>query len=469
MRTIVTQSLALAALALPLLSLPCEALAKEPAERKAPNVIVILADEIGYGDVGFNGGNSIPTPNLNRIAAGGVVCTSGYVAHPNGSANRAGLLTGRYPGRFGYERSVAWRPQDPTAGLPVTEKTLAEALHPLGYQSGLIGKWQLGANDVFHPLNRGFDEFYGYLGGGHRSFPEEFTVQYTHEARIEPDSYRTWMLRGMQPVRSQRYLTEDLSLEALDFVRRQGEKPFFLYLSYNAPRAPLQAPEKELAAFSNIKDEKRRAYAAMITVMDRGIGQLLDLLDSQELADNTILFFLSSTGGDTAVTGAYNGSVKGIRGEPFEGGLRVPFAVRWPGKLPGGTVYRQSVSMLDIFATVAAASKIPADPARPLDGVDLVPFLSGDNNGAPHERLYQRVFDSSTYVVRQGNYKLIKTKKAPGIFLYNLANDPMERTNIAAENDDRIKTMLENLDAWNATLIAPTVPGVDMKEWTQTH
>lgn len=437
------------------------------ADAKAPNVIVILADEIGYGDVGFNGGTAIPTPGLNRIAAGGVVCTSAYVSNQNSSANRAGLLTGRYPNRFGYERSIAWRPHDPSVGLPITERTLAEALRPLGYRSGLVGKWHLGAHDNFHPLNRGFDEFYGFLGGGHRSFPEELTIQYTHEARNEPESFVTWILRGREPVRPERYLIEDLNLEALDFVRRHAGTPFFLYLSYNAPRSPLQARDTDLAAFAHIKDEKRRKYAAMISVMDRGVGQLLDLLDSLEIADNTLLVFTSSTGGDTPVTGAYNGEVRGFRGEPWEGGIRVPFVVRWPDRLPAGKTFSKPVSTLDLFATAAAASKLPADPAFPLDGVDLVPFLRGDDTGTPHQRLFQRVYDAGIYVVREGDHKLVKTKRDPAPLLFNLATDPRERTNIADSDPARAKVMEESFHAWNAQLIAPTIPGVNMGEWSQ--
>jgi arylsulfatase A-like enzyme len=438
-----------------------------PVFAKAPNIVIIMADEIGYGDIGFNGGTAIPTPGLNRIAAGGVICTQAYVANQNSSANRAALLTGRYPGRFGYERSVAWRPQDPSVGLPITERTLAEVLRPLGYQSGIIGKWHLGAHDNFHPLNRGFDEFYGFLGGGHRSFPEEMTIQYTHEARNEPESYVTWPLRGREPVRPERYLVEDLGLEALDFVRRHADKPFFLYLSYNAPRAPLQARDADIAAFAHIKDEKRRKYAAMISVMDRGIGQLLDLLDYLELTDNTLLVFTSSVGGDIPVTGAYNGAVRGFRGEPWEGGIRVPFAVRWPARLPAGKTFRQPVSTLDVFATVVSANRIPADPACPLDGVDLVPFLRGEAPGPPHERLFQRVYDAGIYVVREGDFKLVKTKNIPTPLLFNLAADPQERTNIADAQPDRAKAMADAFHAWNAQLIAPTVPGVDMREWSQ--
>lgn len=449
------------------LAVLCLVASLDAAELRKPNVIVILADELGYGDVGFNGGTSIPTPNLNRIAAGGVVATNAYVAIQNSSANRAALLTGRYPNRFGYERSVAWRPQDPAAGLPASELTLAEALRPLGYQSGLVGKWHLGAHDSFHPINRGFDSFFGYLGGGHRSFPEEFDLQYTHDARNEADSYHTWLLRGMQPVRTERYLTDELSLEAMEFVRSQGSTPFFLYLSYNAPRSPLQVRDADLAAFVHIKDEKRRKYAAMIAKMDHGVGQLLDLLDSLELTDDTLLFFTSSLGGDIPATGAYNGVVRGTRGEPWEGGIRVPFVVRWPRRFKGGATYVQPISTLDIFATVAAATRLSVDSTRPLDGVDLAPFLRGENPATPHARLFWRLSDAETHVMREGDFKLVKTKKDLEPVLFNLAADPKERENVAAAFPEVARSMKESYRAWNAQMIAPVIPGIGPNEWTR--
>jgi arylsulfatase A-like enzyme len=455
-------TLAHAVLALFALSLTGPLLA---AEKKTPNVVIIMADELGYGDVSTSGSTSIPTPNITRIAAGGVFCTSAYIPHMVGSAARAGLLTGRYPNRFGIERSVAWRPQDPTVGLPATEKTLAEALRPLGYKSGLIGKWHLGAHDNFHPLNRGFDEFYGFLGGGHRSFPEDLTLRHTHEARFEPDSYVTWIMRGMEPVRSQRYLTDDLTLEAIEFVRAQAKNPFFLFLSYSAPRPPLQAPEADVAAFSHIKEEKRRTYAAMITVMDRGIGQLLDFIDYLDIADDTIIFFLSSTGGDTLTSGAYNGEVKGKRGEPYEGGIRVPFIVRWPAKLPGGKTYSEPLSTLDIFATVAAATALPKDSAHPLDGIDLLPYLSEAKPEAPNRKLFLKHYDSGVHLVREGSFKLVQPKSDAAPLLFHLGRDPGEKTNIAAQNETLVRSLQESFKEWDAQMIAPTVPGIDPKEW----
>lgn len=312
-------TLALIALACACAALPSVAFAKEGA-RAAPNIIVIMTDDQGYADVGFNGCKDIPTPNMDRIATGGVVFTAGYAPFTVCAPSRAGFLTGRYPQRFGFERNTAWQPGNPTTGLAAQETTLAAALRPAGYKSGAIGKWHLGAHENFHPLNRGFDEFYGHLGGGHCYFPEELTIQHTKEARNEPDSYRTWISRGFEPVRTERYLTEEFTREALDFVRRQKDNPFFLYLAYNAPHAPLQAPAEEIAKFAHIKNEKRRTYAAMVSVVDRGVGQLLDLLDELKLTDNTLVVFTVDNGGSVGAIAANNGKLRGEKGSPFEGG-----------------------------------------------------------------------------------------------------------------------------------------------------
>lgn len=437
------------------------------AERRAPNLVVIMTDDQGYADAGFNGGKEIPTPNMDRLAAGGAVCTNAYVTGTVCAPSRAGFITGRYPQRFGFERNVAWQPKNPTTGIAVEETTIAAALRPYGYKSGLVGKWHLGSHDNFHPLNRGFDEFYGHLGGGHRYLPEELTIPKTTEARNEPESYLTWMLRGFEPVRTERYLTEEFTREALEFVRRQKDNPFFLFLAYNAPHAPMQATDEELAKFSHIKNEKRRTYAAMLTVVDRGVGQILDLLGELKLADDTLIVFLADNGGPVHANGSNNGVLRGHKGQTFEGGFRVPFAIRWPAKIPAGLRYDQPVSSLDIFATIAAANQIPAHAERPLDGVDLVPYLRGDKSGAPHERIYIRQFDSGTYAMREGDFKIVKSKKDAAPALYNLAADPSERTNLAAQDSERLNRMQASYDAWNAQLREPAFPGLDMREWQQ--
>lgn len=437
-------------------------LAGEPSK---PNLIVIMADDLGYADVGFNGNSDIPTPNIDRIAKGGVVFTDAYVTFPVCGPSRAGFITGRYPQRFGFERNPAWRPGDPLTGVAREERTIADVLRPAGYKSGVIGKWHLGSHDELHPLSRGFDEFYGHLGGGHRYFPEELTIKDTAAAKNEPDSYRTWILRNRVPVRTEKYLTDEFSREAVEFVERHKDGPFFLFLSYNAPHAPMQAPEAEIAKFAHVKDAKRRIYSAMVTVMDRGIGEVLDKLDALKLSDNTLVFFLSDNGGATPANAARNTPLRGAKSDPWEGGWRVPMAARWPGVFPAGVKYPEPVSALDILATIAAANGIKENPERPLDGVNLAPYVRGETTGAPHERIYLRVFDRGVFALREGDDKIVKPKNETDVNLFNLSKDISEKQNVAGERKERVAGMQKAYDQWNAQLIEPVFPGLDMKEW----
>lgn len=441
------------------------------SEPRPPNLIVIMTDDQGYADVGFNGHlKDFTTPHLDRLAAEGVIFTDGYVTYSVCGPSRAGFITGRYQQRFGFERNPAWRPADPTVGLPLEERTLAEALRPLGYTSSIIGKWHLGGHDRFHPLNRGFDEFYGHLGGGKRYFPSDLTIKNTLDARNEPESYRSWITRGFEPVRTEHYLTEEFTREALDFVRRQAatpDSPFFLFLSYNAPHAPMQAPEEDIARFPHIEDEKRRIYAAMVTVLDRGVGELLDLLDTLNLSENTLVFFLSDNGGPTSSNASSNAPFRGTKSTPFEGGIRVPFAARWPGVIPAGLRFTQPVSSLDIFGTIAALSHYSPDPQRPLDGVNLIPYLRGEKAGAPHERIYLRMFDRGVFAFREGDFKIVRPQNIEQPRLFNLRLDPTESRDLHQAQPQRTSRLLKTYQEWNAQLIAPTFDGLDMREWSR--
>jgi arylsulfatase A-like enzyme len=437
-------------------------------ERRAPNLIVIVSDDQGYRDVGFNGGTDIPTPNLDRLAKGGVVFTDAYVTGAVCGPSRAGLITGRYPQRFGFGKTPAYRPGDPQEGLSTREQTLAEALRAHGYTSAAIGKWHLGAHDVFHPLHRGFDEFFGHLGGGKRFFPELLTRRTTTDARNEWESYHTWISRGFEPFRTTGYLTEEFNREALDFVRRRAatpEKPFFLYLAYNAPHAPFEAPEEEIAKFAHLQPEERRSYAGMIAVMDRGVGQVLDLLDEKGLADNTLIFFLSDNGGPTNKNITDNAPLRAGKASPYEGGFRVPMAARWPGVIPAGLRYAQPVSALDIFATIAALNRIPENPDRPLDGVNLIPFLTGQKQGPPHEHICLRMDGSPTrFSLREGDYKIVSVD-GNAVELYNLRDDVSEKRDLAASDPALRDRLLAAYRAWDRELLANTLAGLPPEAW----
>jgi len=427
----------------------------------APNLIVIMADDLGYSDVGFNGCKDIPTPNIDSIASNGVRCTNGYVSYSVCGPSRAGFITGRYQQRFGFERNPQYKPNDPDMGLTRKEKTIAELLAPVGYHSGIIGKWHLGAHaPTSHPMKRGFNEFYGHLGGGHKYMPEDLMIKDSAKARGEAESYRTWILKNHTPVPPRKYLTDEFSGEAVSFLERNQDKPFFLFLSYNAPHTPLQATTKYLDRFSHIKDPKRKIYAAMVSAVDDGVGLLLKSLSEQKLEEKTIVAFLSDNGEPITKNASSNTPLRGAKGDVWEGGHRVPFALQWKGTLPAGKIYDHPVSSLDFAATMADLSGAKVDKAKPLDGVNLIPYLKGENTELPHEALYLRKFDQQRYSVRKGKYKLVIPFLNGKPQLYDLEEDIGETSDLALVKPK----ILSELDAlrqeWSAQLIEPTFMGL---------
>lgn len=425
-----------------------------------PNLVLIIVDDLGYADVGFNGCTDIPTPHIDSIAEQGVRFTSGYVTYAVCGPSRAGLMTGRYPQRFGFERNPQYRPGDPNMGLPLSEETLAAVLKKAGYTSGVVGKWHLGAHPTLHPLRRGFDFFYGHLGGGHRYFPEELHIRDSYAAKDEPESYRTWILRNDEPVEPNQYLTDDFSDAAVEFVEANKDQPFFLYLAYNAPHAPLQATEKYLARFPDIQDRKRRTYAAMVSAVDDGVGRVLDKLEELGLDDNTLVFFLSDNGGPSK-NGSSNGPLRGYKGDAWEGGWRVPFALRWTDHVPAGVSYDPVVSSLDIFATIVSLAEAPINPQRPLDGVNLIPYLDNRKTTVPHKAIYLRKFDQKAYAVRMGDFKLVMPagqNQQP--VLFNLAKDIAESRNIFSDYRKTVEEIERLRFEWDAQLIEPRFLGL---------
>ncbi len=425
-----------------------------------PNLIVIMTDDMGYADVGFNGCKDIPTPNIDRIADEGIRCTNGYVAYSVCGPSRAGFMTGRYQQRFGFERNPQYKPDDPDMGLPRSEETIANVLNKVGYTSGIVGKWHLGAHDSLHPLQRGFSFFYGHLGGGHQYFSEALDIRESHDARDEPESYRTWILRNHVPQKPEKYLTDAFSDAAVEFVEANRDNPFFLFLAYNAPHGPLQATEHYLERFPNIEDTKRRTYAAMVSAVDDGVGRVLKKLDDHGLAGDTIVVFLSDNGGPTTKNASRNDPLRGGKSDVWEGGYRVPFAIRWTGHLPAGKDYDQPVSSLDILATIAGITNAPIAQERPLDGVNLVPYLEGSDKHSPHDVLYLRKWDQQRFAVRKGDYKLVINGADSKPELYDLSKDIAETKNIIRTNPE-IADELEKLRLqWNEQLMEPRFLGL---------
>ena len=413
------------------------------ADRQPPNFVVILADDLGYADVGFQGLRDFATPNIDQLAASGVQFTNAYVSHPYCSPSRAGLLTGRYQHRFGHVHNPKFRADE---GLPLSETLLPEVLSEAGYVSGIVGKWHLGDAPRFHPLARGFDEFFGLLGGGHDYFKSAGADAREYLIPLESPE-------GQIPVEG--YLTEQLTKAALDFIRRSAEHPFFLYLAYNAPHGPLQAPPELLERVESIAEPRRRTYAAMVTSLDDGVGEVSALLDELEVSDRTMVFFLSDNGGPTPANASDNSPLRATKGTVYEGGVRVPFVIAWPSHLPTEASIDAPVSALDIFPTAVAAAGIET-PAK-LDGVNLMPYLIGTETGLPHEQLFWHSDEGGQFATRTAEHKLVRVLgREPE--LYAIGKDISE-SNPVREANGRISELDGAIKSWQASHPPPAWPG----------
>jgi len=437
-------------------------------EEQPPNVIVIISDDQGYADVGFHGSEEIFTPNIDRIANNGVIFSEGYVSYAVCSPSRAGLITGKYQNRFGYTRNILLAPKDSTMGLPLTEQTLPDVLRKANYKTKAIGKWHLGAHESLVPERRGFDEFFGFIIGGHRYFPEDLTINDLTEARRQMDGYITRIYDNGNRIDTKKYLTEELSDNAVKFIEDNSDNPFFLYLSYNAPHTPLQATKKDLERNMHIEVEKRRIYAAMVSSMDDGIGLILDKLEEKKITDNTIVIFFSDNGGVEWYNFSDNGVLRGIKGDFFEGGIRVPFTMQWPQKIKPGITYDKPIIALDVFATVASAASAEKYIKNNIDGVDLLPYLTGDKFGLPHEYLYWKNPDKDIDVVRDERYKYLRIKNDE--YIFDLKNDISEETNIINSSKpiyDRLKSQFKE---WEKGMINPVFLDLGSgKEYNKLH
>ncbi|MHB0756728.1 sulfatase-like hydrolase/transferase [Polaribacter sp. M15] len=443
-----------------LLSFNCiNAQKNDNVKKQSPNVIIILADDLGYNDVGFNGCKDIPTPNIDKIASNGVKFTNAYVSYAVCGPSRAGLITGRYQDRFGFGRNPLFAPNDPQMGLPLSEETLATALKKANYKSIALGKWHLGAHESQRPLKRGFDDFFGFLSGGHQYFPELWTLKDEYEVKAQFDAYKTKLLRNNDRIEENEYLTDALSREAVNYIEKYKENPFFMYLAYNAPHAPLQATDKYLNRFPNIKDKKRKTYAAMVSAMDDGVGRILNKLNTLGLTENTIVFFLSDNGGPESKNGSDNGVLRAGKGQLFEGGIHVPFAMQWPGKISAGTIYESSIISFDIFATAIANSAIPIKTKNTLDGVDLIPYINGVQKTKPHDFLFWRKFDANNHAIRNNKGEKAVTLKKKSL-LFNLTTDISETNNIIQTKLEAFKQLEKAYNHWNSQMLDPIFMGL---------
>jgi arylsulfatase A-like enzyme len=407
------------------------------AETGKPNVLVILSDDLGYGELGCQGNPEVPTPHTDSIAAAGIRFTNGYVTGPYCSPTRAGLLTGRYQTRFGHE----WNPPaGPNNGLPLSETTIADRLRSLGYATCCVGKWHLGVAPKFLATERGFDEFYGTLANTPFFHPNLVDTRVSNEpTRIADPAF---------------YTTDAYGQRAVDWLERNKDRPWFLYLPFNAQHAPLEATQKYLDRFAHIEDENRRTFAAMLSAMDDAIGAVLGKIRQMGQEENTLIFYVSDNGGPTQQTTSKNDPLRGFKSTTLEGGVRVPFMVQWKGLLPAGKVYDYPVIQLDILPTVITAAGGQVDPAWKLDGVNLLPYLRGENTDRPHQTLYWRF--GNQMAIRQGDWKLVRNRiDGPQPRLFNLADDIGEAHDLASAEPEKFKQLQAAWDAWNAEQAEP--------------
>lgn len=403
-----------------------------------PNILIILADDLGYADVGYHQLNSdISTPNIDRLATEGVHFTTAYVTNSVSSPSRAGMLSGCYQHRFGYEDNPGpfRRSEGIHPGIPTGVKLLPAYLKEVGYATACIGKWHLGGEetDESFPTNKGFDEFLGFLGGASTYF--------------HGDNSQELIFRNRQPAQiKDAYLTDIIGDETVDFISRHKDVPFMVYMSFNAVHGPLQAPEYLIEKYRHVKDEKRRILCAMQHAMDENIGKVLDYLEKEKLAEQTLIFFLSDNGGAPTDNYSYNLPLRGSKGTFYDGGIHTPFIIKWPGKIAPNTICREMISSLDIVPTVLAAVGLE-QPAY-LDGVDLLPYLAGHVTGHPHQVLYWKM--NKQWAVRDLSWKLVNSNPDNRIMLFNIAEDPYEKHDLSSERPDKVLELERKFQEWDA-------------------
>jgi arylsulfatase A-like enzyme len=426
----------------------------EAAEPWRPNVIVMFTDDQGYADVSVNGCSDYQTPHLDSLALHGVRCTSGYVTQPQCSPSRAGMLTGRHQSRFGHEENPP-NGADPALGLPLAERTLADRLQAAGYVTGHVGKWHLGHHVSRAPHNRGFMESVS-VEGCFDSEPEQEAFAVRAKDLFPTRGKYAGFWRNNVPEPTGGYVADRLADEAVAFVERHHEKPFFLYWAHPFPHVPQIAEEKYLARVADIADEKRRVYAAMMLAVDDGVGRLLEALRKHGVEENTLIFYMSDNGGPAdGRLPCLNTPFTGSKGGMQEGGIRVPYFVQWKAQLPQGKVYHRPVSTLDIVPTALAAAGAKADDMS-LDGVNLIPYLTGEAMDDPHSQLYWRYLRRDLWAIREGDWKLMKQRgKNVQPVLYDLSQDLAEAHDLAAEQPERVRDLQAKYQAWAAMLPAP--------------
>ena len=413
-----------------------------------PNIVLLFADDAGYGDFGFHHSRHIKTPHLDQLAKDGMVMTQFYVTGATCGPSRAGLLSGMYQQRVGFEEINVPGIMSPHSkllgdemGLPTDFPTMGNYLQELGYRTAAFGKWHMGVADRYHPLRRGFDEFCGFRGGARSFFPYTDLSKTRHENRLEYgfENYK-------EP---ERYMTDTLAEEACAFIERNKERPFFAYVAFNAVHTPMQPDPKDADTFPELKGTRRK-LAQMTLSMDRACGRIIDRLKQLGLYENTLIVFSNDNGGPMDKNGSSNYPFAGVKGTQLEGGIRVPGIISWPGHLPAGTTFNRPAITLDLIPTFVKAAG--GTPAENLDGVDLLPYLNGTRTDRPHQVLHWKM--ETRGAIRDGDWKLLRFPDRPPR-LHNLADDPGEQVNLAAQFPDKVKELFKKQFEWEMTLQRP--------------
>jgi arylsulfatase A-like enzyme len=469
------------------------ATAVRPPDRRPPNIVVILADDLGYNDLTVNGGGvaggAVPTRHIDSIARQGVRFSAGYAGNATCAPSRAAIMTGRYATRFGFEFTPAPVPFErlvahltpgakffddrvgevpPLAeqGMPPSEITIAELLRSHGYHTLMLGKWHLGESPPLRPGAQGFDESLAFLPGASKYLPAGDPNVVDSKQEFDPIDRFLWpnlpfaiRFDGSGRFTPGGYMTDYLTDEAVKAIHANRNRPFFMYLAYNAPHTPLQALKSDYDALPQVRERRLRVYAAMIRALDRGVGKVLRALEAEGLADDTLVFFTSDNGGANYIgLPDINHPYRGWKMTFFEGGIHVPFFVKWPAALPQGATYALPVAHVDIFATAAGAAGAPLPADRPMDGVDLLPFIAGQEAGRPHRTLFWR--DGGYEVLLDGDWKLQVSKQLGKTWLYDLASDPTEQRNLSDARPEQVEALRAVLDTIDAQQAQPAWPSL---------
>ena len=421
--------------------------AKATREAHRPNVLLIFADDLGYADMGFQSqSKDVVTPHLDRLAAEGAIMSAGYVTASVCGPSRAGMLTGRYQQRFGYHDNVApyVLEEGVEPGLPVELSTMGDYFKGAGYRTGLVGKWHDGDQQKFWPHNRGFEEVFGFNNGAANYEIGPINQQ---EQRTRP--WESMYRNGKLVDDFDDYLTDRFGTEAVNYIEKHKDEPFFLYVAFNAVHGPLQAKKEDLERFSHIKDEKRRILLAMNYNMDQNVGRILDKVEELGLMEDTLVFFLSDNGGKPADNHSYNTPLRGEKGTYWEGGIRIPYTVTWKGTIPAGQVLSEPVSSLDILTTSLAATNTDVKDEWKLEGVNLLPYLKGESSKLDDRFLF---WDTNmSMAIRDGAWKLIRenkfdANKKPQLF--NISQDIKEQHNVIDQYPEVAKRLQSAHDEW---------------------